>query len=260
MRTATLQSPAIVTPVNGGSARVSTAGVPEPRTVGDPLEPKVCPCATTEISTAIARKARTVTRMAAGGLCVSGRRGSGVGATVMWPLLSDDGFSIARGRGTPIAQRPPIVYALLRRPISRGADAPARRVADAGRMTTTIDTHEISLRIAQQAKPRPITEVAAELGLDDDEIELYGRYKAKVGLDAIDRRADTVDGALICVTAITPTKAGEGKTTTRHCTDRGARPAGRARRALPARALHGARFRHQGRRRGRRPRAGRADG
>ncbi len=81
-------------------------------------------------------------------------------------------------------------------------------------MTTTIDTHEISLRIAQQAEPRPITEVAAELGLDDDEIELYGRYKAKVGLDAIERRADTADGALICVTAITPTKAGEGKTTT----------------------------------------------
>ena len=81
-------------------------------------------------------------------------------------------------------------------------------------MTMTIDTHETSLHIAQEAEPRPITEVAAELGLDDDELELYGRYKAKVGLDAIDRRAGTADGALICVTAITPTKAGEGKTTT----------------------------------------------
>ncbi len=81
-------------------------------------------------------------------------------------------------------------------------------------MTTTIDTHAESLRIAQEAEPRPIIEVAAELGLADDEVELYGRYKAKIGLQAIERRADVADGALVCVTAITPTKAGEGKTTT----------------------------------------------
>ena len=81
-------------------------------------------------------------------------------------------------------------------------------------MTTIEDTHATSLRIAQEADPRPIAEIAAGLGLADDEIELYGRFKAKVGLDAIERRADTPDGALVCVTAITPTKAGEGKTTT----------------------------------------------
>jgi formate--tetrahydrofolate ligase len=71
-----------------------------------------------------------------------------------------------------------------------------------------------SLEIAQQATLRPIGEVAAEAGLQDDEIELYGRYKAKVDLSVLERLADRPNGKLIGVTAITPTKAGEGKTTT----------------------------------------------
>jgi formate--tetrahydrofolate ligase len=71
-----------------------------------------------------------------------------------------------------------------------------------------------SLEIAQNATLRPIADIAAELGLEDDEVELYGRYKAKVSLGVLDRLADRPDGKLIDVTAITPTPAGEGKTTT----------------------------------------------
>ncbi len=71
-----------------------------------------------------------------------------------------------------------------------------------------------SLEIAQQATLRPVAEIAGEAGLLDGEIELYGRYKAKVDLSVLDRLADRPNGKLIGVTAITPTKAGEGKTTT----------------------------------------------
>src|SRR4249920_1820190 len=71
-----------------------------------------------------------------------------------------------------------------------------------------------SLEIAQAATLRPVADIASELGLEADEIELYGRYKAKVDLSVLDRLADRPDGKLINVTAITPTPAGEGKTTT----------------------------------------------
>ena len=71
-----------------------------------------------------------------------------------------------------------------------------------------------SLEIAQAAVMRPIADVAAEVGIEPDELELYGRYKAKVDLSILDRLADVPDAKLINVTAITPTPAGEGKTTT----------------------------------------------
>src|SRR3954447_26153140 len=71
-----------------------------------------------------------------------------------------------------------------------------------------------SLEIAQAARLRPIAEVAEELGLRDDEFDLYGRYKAKIDLSVLDRLRDRTDAKLVCVTAITPTRAGEGKTTT----------------------------------------------
>ena len=69
------------------------------------------------------------------------------------------------------------------------------------------------IQIAQAAKLRPIVDVAAELGLGEDEIETYGRYKAKIHLDAIERRAGE-PGKLVLVTGINPTPAGEGKSTT----------------------------------------------
>ena len=71
-----------------------------------------------------------------------------------------------------------------------------------------------SLEIAQAAVMRPIADVAAEAGIEPDELELYGRYKAKVDLSILDRLADVPDAKLVNVTAITPTPPGEGKTTT----------------------------------------------
>jgi len=70
------------------------------------------------------------------------------------------------------------------------------------------------IEIAQEAKMLPITEVARLIGLDEDDIDLYGKYKAKVSLDVWHRLADKPSGKLVLVTAITPTPAGEGKTTT----------------------------------------------
>ena len=73
---------------------------------------------------------------------------------------------------------------------------------------TTVPT---DIAIAQAAKLRPIADIARELGLADDEVELYGRYKAKISLAALDRRKPT--GRLVLVTGINPTPAGEGKST-----------------------------------------------
>jgi formate--tetrahydrofolate ligase len=69
------------------------------------------------------------------------------------------------------------------------------------------------LEIAQEATLRPIADVAADAGLHPDEVEPYGRYKAKIDLSVLDRLADRPDGRLVITTGITPTKAGEGKTT-----------------------------------------------
>ncbi len=71
-----------------------------------------------------------------------------------------------------------------------------------------------SLEIAQEATLRPILDVADDAGLLPEEVEPYGRYKAKVDLSVLERLADRPDGKLVNVTAITPTPAGEGKTTT----------------------------------------------
>ncbi|MDA8218248.1 MAG: formate--tetrahydrofolate ligase [Dehalococcoidales bacterium] len=70
------------------------------------------------------------------------------------------------------------------------------------------------LEIAQAAQMKPIAAIAEELGLTDDEIELYGKYKAKVSLDVRERLKDKPNGKYIDVTAITPTPLGEGKTVT----------------------------------------------
>lgn len=71
-----------------------------------------------------------------------------------------------------------------------------------------------NLEIAQDAVLRPIEEIAADLGLTPDEVDPYGRYKAKIDLGAIARLADRPQGKIVCVAGINPTKAGEGKTTT----------------------------------------------
>ncbi len=78
-------------------------------------------------------------------------------------------------------------------------------------MTATATKVPSDIAIAQAAKLRPIRDVAAELGLSDDELELYGKYKAKISLRALRQRAPK--GRLVVVTGINPTAAGEGKST-----------------------------------------------
>lgn len=70
------------------------------------------------------------------------------------------------------------------------------------------------VQIAQNAKMEPIKEIAKKVGLEEDDLELYGKYKAKISLETIERLKDKEDGKLVLVTAINPTPAGEGKTTT----------------------------------------------
>ncbi len=70
------------------------------------------------------------------------------------------------------------------------------------------------VQIAQSAKMQPIKEIAAQVGLLEDDLELYGKYKAKISLEAITKAESNPDGKLVLVTAINPTPAGEGKTTT----------------------------------------------
>ncbi len=70
------------------------------------------------------------------------------------------------------------------------------------------------IEIAQEARMRPILEVARDVGLDEEDLDLYGKYKAKVHLNVLDRLADRPNGKYIDVTAITPTPLGEGKTVT----------------------------------------------
>jgi len=83
------------------------------------------------------------------------------------------------------------------------------------KMATPAMPFPSNIEIAQQAKLRPIVPLARErLGIPEDSLEPYGRYKAKVSLDHLAQLADRPDGKLILVTAISPTPAGEGKTTT----------------------------------------------
>ncbi len=70
------------------------------------------------------------------------------------------------------------------------------------------------IQIAQEAKMIPIKEVAASIGIEEDDLELYGKYKAKISDELIEKSKNNPDGKLILVTAINPTPAGEGKTTT----------------------------------------------
>jgi formate--tetrahydrofolate ligase len=70
------------------------------------------------------------------------------------------------------------------------------------------------IEIAQAATMKPVTEIASRLGIPDDALDQYGKYKAKISLEYIDSLASKPDGKLILVTAISPTPAGEGKTTT----------------------------------------------
>ena len=69
------------------------------------------------------------------------------------------------------------------------------------------------IEIARNAEIRPIREIAKALGMDEDDLELYGKYKAKISEEYLQKIQDRPDGKLVLVTAINPTPAGEGKTT-----------------------------------------------
>ncbi|MEG1004274.1 MAG: formate--tetrahydrofolate ligase [Clostridium sp.] len=69
------------------------------------------------------------------------------------------------------------------------------------------------IKIAQEAKMEPIVKIAEKINLNEDDIELYGKYKCKISLDVLKRKENDKDGKLVLVTAINPTPAGEGKST-----------------------------------------------
>ena len=70
------------------------------------------------------------------------------------------------------------------------------------------------IEIANSITPLPIVEVAKTLGVNEEDLELYGKYKAKISEELIEKCKNNPDGKLVLVTAINPTPAGEGKTTT----------------------------------------------
>ncbi len=116
-----------------------------------------------------------------------------------------------------------------------------------------------NIEIARAATPRPIVEVAEGLGIPREAVFNYGPYKAKIALPWL-TGLDRPDGKLMLVTAITPTPAGEGKTTTTVGLGDALEPDRQAGRDLPARAVARPLLRHEGRRGRRRLRPGRADG
>src|SRR4051812_9176884 len=77
-------------------------------------------------------------------------------------------------------------------------------------MEQAVNSVPSDIEIAQRAKPRPIVDVARELGLTPDDLDLYGKFKAKIPLEIADR---PIKGRLVLITAMNPTPAGEGKST-----------------------------------------------
>ena len=116
------------------------------------------------------------------------------------------------------------------------------------------------LEIARAAKLRPIAEIAAKLDIPDEALEPYGRYKAKIGSGFIDALESKPDGALVLVTGISPTPAGEGKTTTTVGLGDALNRIGKRAVICLREPSPGAELRHEGRRGRRRLCAGRADG
>ena len=84
----------------------------------------------------------------------------------------------------------------------------------AHKLTNLLSPVPSDLEIAQAATPIPVAQIASEAGIQPDELDLYGKYKAKVQLSIRDRLKNVKDGKYVVVTAITPTPLGEGKTTT----------------------------------------------
>ena len=133
----------------------------------------------------------------------------------------------------------------LARIAARPLMASTRFVADSVEVSSHVKS---SLEIAQQHELLPIEDVAAVLGLLPDEIESYGRYKAKISLSVLDRVRPSPDAKLVCVAGMTPTRGGEGNTTTVVSLTDGLAAARQAARCLSARALARSGVWDQGRR------------
>lgn len=116
------------------------------------------------------------------------------------------------------------------------------------------------IQIAQECEKKKITEIAKLAGVDEKYLEQYGNYKAKVDYALLKDRKDKQDGKLILVTAITPTPAGEGKTTTSVGLTDGTAQNRKERYSSSERAVPRAGIRHKGRSRRRRIRADSSDG
>ena len=116
------------------------------------------------------------------------------------------------------------------------------------------------IEIARAARLKPIAEIAAKIGAPESALYPFGRFIAKLEYDFLHSLGDRPDGKLILVTAINPTPAGEGKTTTTDRPRRRAEPHRQEDDHLSARAFARAVLRPEGRRDGRRLRAGRPDG
>ncbi len=78
---------------------------------------------------------------------------------------------------------------------------------------STTKVVKTDIQIAQESKPLPILEIAQKMGLAEEDIELYGKYKGKLSYEGIHKLQDAANGKLILVTSINPTPAGEGKST-----------------------------------------------
>ena len=103
------------------------------------------------------------------------------------------------------------------------------------------------IQIAQECEKKQITEIAEAAGIDEKYLEQYGKYKAKVDYSLLRDKKDEPDGKLILVTAITPTPAGEGKTTTSVGLADGLRKIRQKRHRSSQRAVFGPCIRHKGR-------------
>src|SRR6185503_17570111 len=136
---------------------------------------------------------------------------------------ADQGFVGVHGWGRKRldpSQGPPILRLSILSGWPWGSSPPADAFSRRSPMVSAVAPEAKSkpvpsdIEIAQAAKVKPIAEVAKKLGIPDEAIQLFGRYKAKVALPYIDTLKGKPDGKLILVTAISPTPAGEGKTTT----------------------------------------------
>ncbi len=104
--------------------------------------------------------------------------------------------------------------AIAKKPAKRASSAHAGKASFAPTKLKLRRPVPSDIEIAQEAKLKPILQVAAELGIRENELELYGPYKAKIKLEILERLKNKPNGKYIDVTAITPTPLGEGKTTT----------------------------------------------